>query len=65
MPKSFLQSKTNWFGLAVAVIPVLQWFLDENVLAQYPELISFIGAAIIILRKLTDTPVQWSLKQPY
>ena len=63
MEKTLQESKTVWFGLAVAVLPLLDWVTESGVIASNPQMVSFVGAAIIILRKLTSSPLAFKVKK--
>ena len=55
--KPAVQSKTNWFGLVVACLPLLEFVRDE--IKQYPLAVSGIGVIIILLRQYTTGGVTW------
>jgi hypothetical protein len=56
-PKSFLTSKTFWFGLAVTGVGLLEVLQQSPLISQYPGVIAGIGSVILVLRYLTTGPV--------
>lgn len=57
--KSVVSSKTAWLGIAVAALAVLEAVvgLVDTIGVEWPWLMGAIGAAIVVLRLLTDRPV--------
>jgi uncharacterized protein YjeT (DUF2065 family) len=50
-------NKTRLFGMAVAVLGVVEMYVREVIQVEYQGLVLMgIGVAIVILRELTDTP---------
>jgi len=59
--KSWWQSKTIWLGIATGVISFLTWLTGEPYIANNPQVVSYIGAAIAVitiwLRTQTTQPL--------
>lgn len=53
--KHLLKSKTYWFGLAVAALPLLQSLAEVETLPSW--ILGVIGGTIILLRWLTSSAV--------
>ena len=60
--KPVLQSKTMWFGFAVAALSILEaacGFLDELLSPQYAALaVAMVGGIIMVLRVVTGMPIK-------
>ena len=60
--KPVLQSKTMWFGFAVAALSILEaacGFLDEFLSPQYAALaMAIVGGIIMVLRVVTGMPIK-------
>ena len=60
--KPVLQSKTMWFGFAVAALSILEaacGFLDEFLSPQYAALaVAIVGGIIMVLRVVTGMPIK-------
>lgn len=55
--KPAIKSKTNWLGLLIAVLPMIEWVKLE--IAKEPWIVSILGVAIVVLRQLTSEGVTW------
>ena len=58
MVKRAIESKTNWFALAVAAIPFLEIFVNQPVVTGNSWAFVAIGLAIAVLRSVTKGPVR-------
>ncbi len=57
--KTWFTSRTNWLGLAVLVMGVVQeWLASAPIAEEYQGFITMAtGGAIMLLRKLTTGPI--------
>lgn len=58
-PKSAIDSKTIWFGIAVAaagLLEIAEWMTNENLIPAGPAL-TIVGVLIVVLRFITKRPV--------
>jgi len=62
MPKSPLKSKTVWVNLLVLTVGVLGYLSGNDVITQYPQVVSVLGAVVgglnIVLRFVTSKPIK-------
>lgn len=62
MPKSPLKSKTVWLNLLVLTVGVLGYLSGSDVVAQYPQVVTILGAVTgglnIVLRFFTSKPIK-------
>lgn len=62
--KSIFLSKTFWFNVVSLVLAVLTSILDQNLIAEHPQVVKIFMVIIsmgnVFLRYLTDTPVHIS-----
>lgn len=56
------QSKTVWVNIIVVAVAALTGIMNTEIIAQYPEVIAYLGAGIgvlnIILRLQTKEPIK-------
>ena len=52
--KSFLSSKTMWFGLAIAILPFLE---SAKEYTSSPGILTIVGIVIMGLRVMTKKPL--------
>lgn len=66
MWKRWFQSKVVWLGILTFIISLLSFLQGEELIKQYPEVISILGIIIgvltIIVRYMTDQPMELTRK---
>lgn len=62
LPKNFSSSQINWIGIVTTLIGVLGYLQADNLIAQYPRVVSGIGVAIglltLVMRYIDVQPVR-------
>ena len=54
--KPIWKSKTFWFGLAVAALPLVEFISGQDIVLDSPAMAMILGGLIIALRSVTTQP---------